>query len=162
MPTIIDLDLVGDGTVDFSGPTLEGQTFTYPESGLFFPTVMLTDTDGNQHAASAVVQVYDQAALDALLQAKWTGIKDALRTGDVARAVTFTHTAARAAYEAQLTRFSPATLANIDRYMTTIQLVEVGPGGAQYEMLRHRNGRTLSFAVWFQLDQDGLWRLRRF
>jgi hypothetical protein len=40
--------------------------------------------------------------------------------------------------------------------------VEVGFGGAEYEMLRVRDGQTLSFAVWFQLDQDGLWRLRRF
>jgi hypothetical protein len=46
--------------------------------------------------------------------------------------------------------------------MTSIQLVEVGFGGAQYEMLRQRGDETLSFAVWFQLDHDGLWRLRRF
>jgi hypothetical protein len=46
--------------------------------------------------------------------------------------------------------------------MTTIRLVEVGPGGAQYEMLRDLDGQTLSFAVWFQLDRDGLWRIRRF
>jgi hypothetical protein len=29
-------------------------------------------------------------------------------------------------------------------------------------MLRQRDGQTRSFAVWFQLDLDGLWRLRRF
>ncbi|MFQ5962484.1 MAG: hypothetical protein ACE5MG_13925 [Candidatus Methylomirabilales bacterium] len=162
VPTAIDLDLVGDGNIDFSGPSLEGQTFTYPEPGLFFPTVTFTDLDGNQFTASTVVQVDDQAALDTLLQAKWTGMKQALRAGEAARAVTFIHTAARAAYESQLARFSPATLANIDQYITTIQLVEVGPGGAQYEMLRDRNGQILSFAVWFQVDQDGLWRLRRF
>ncbi len=46
--------------------------------------------------------------------------------------------------------------------MTTISLVGVGFGGAQYEMLRDRDGQTYSFAVWFQIDQDGLWRLRRF
>ncbi|MFQ5803423.1 MAG: PKD domain-containing protein [Candidatus Methylomirabilales bacterium] len=162
VPTAIDLDLVGDGIVDFSGPSLEGQTFTYPEPGVFFPTVTLTDAKGNQHTGTTIVQVYDQAALDALLQAKWTGMKGALRAGEVARAVTFIHTAARAAYGSQLARFSPATLANIDQYITTIQLVEVGPGGAQYEMLRDRNGQILSFAVWFQVDQDGIWRLRRF
>lgn len=162
MPTSINLDLVGDGTVDFSGPSLEGQTFSYLEPGLFFPTVTLTDADGNQHTASAVVQVYDQPTLDALLQAKWTELKEALRAGEVARAVTFIHTAARASYESQLARFSPATLTNIDQHITTIQLVEVGPGGAQYEMLRDRNGQILSFVVWFQVDQDGIWRLRRF
>jgi hypothetical protein len=162
VPTVIDLDLVGQGAVDFSGPTLDGQVFTYDHPGIYFPTVTVTDADGNQFSAGAVVEVDDQAALDAFLQAKWAGIKDALRTGDVAGAVTFIHSEARATYQAQLTRISLATLATIDQYMTPIQLVEVGPGGAQYEMLRDRNGQTLSFAVWFQRDQDGLWRLRRF
>ena len=162
VPTAIHLDLVGDGAIDFSGPSLDGQAFTYDHPGIYFPTVTLTDADGNQFSTGAVVEVDDQAALDTFLQAKWAGIKDALRAGDVAGAVTFIHSEARATYQAQLTRISLATLATIDQYMTPIQLVEVGPGGAQYEMLRDRNGQTLSFAVWFQRDQDGLWRLRRF
>jgi len=162
VPTTIALDLQGDGTVDFTGSSLEGQTFTYTQSGLFFPKVTVADSQGNQVTASAIVQVDDRAALDALLQAKWTGMKDALRVGDVARALTFIHTNTRAAYQGQLSRFSIIALANIDLYITSIQLVEVGPGGAQYEMLRDRNGQTLSFAVWFRTDQDGIWRLRRF
>jgi len=162
VPAAIHLDLVGDGSVDFSGPSLDGQAFTYDHPGIYFPTVTLTDADGNQVSTGAVVEVDDQATLDTFLQAKWAGIKDALRAGDVAGAVTFIHSEARATYQAQLTRISLATLATIDQYMTPIQLVEVGPGGAQYEMLRDRNGQTLSFAVWFQRDQDGLWRLRRF
>jgi len=162
VPTTIALDLQGDGTIDFTGSNLEGQTFTYAQPGLFFPRVIVTDASGNQFTASAIVQVDDQVALDALLQAKWTGMKDALRVGDVARALTFIHTNTRTAYQGQLSRFSITALANIDLYITSIQLVEVGPGGAQYEMLRDRNGQTLSFAVWFRTDQDGIWRLRRF
>ncbi len=46
--------------------------------------------------------------------------------------------------------------------MTAIRLVELGFGGAQYEMLREDDGETLSFAVWFQVDHDGVWRLRRY
>lgn len=158
----IELDLDGNGTIDFRGVNLEGQAFTYSQPGLYLPTVTVTDAQGTRLTASTLVQVYDQTALDTLLQAKWTALKDALRVRDIARAITLIHTDTRAAYEAQLTRFSPATLANIDRYMTTIQLIEVGPSGAQYEMLRERNGQVLSFAVWFQVDGDGLWRLRRF
>jgi hypothetical protein len=162
VPTAIDLDLQGDGGVEFSGPTLDGQSFTYLQPGIFIPTVRVTDANGNQFTARAVVQVLDQAALDTLLQGKWTGLKDSLRAGDVVRAVPFIHTDTRAAYQTLFSRFSLGTLANIDRWMTTIQLVETGPGGAQYEMLRDRNGQTLSFAVWFRVDTDGIWRLRRF
>ncbi|HSF07242.1 MAG TPA: hypothetical protein VLG10_15775 [Methylomirabilota bacterium] len=156
------LDFDGDGAVDFTGQSLEGQTFTYQQPGIYTATVRITDERGGVHTTATVVPVSDQAALDARLQAIWHGLKDALRAGDLARASTFIHSETRAAYADQLNRFSPTTLASIDTHMTTIQLVEVGPGGAQYEMLRDRDGQTLSFAVWFQLDQDGLWRLRRF
>ncbi len=142
VPTAVELDLDGDGAVEFSGTSLDGQTFTYLDPGLFLPTVRITDANGNQFTARAVVEVLDQAALDALLQAKWTGIKDTLRAGDVAQAVAFIHTETRPAYEAQLGQLNPVALAGIDQYMTTIQLVEVGPGGAQYEMLRDRNGQS--------------------
>ncbi len=158
----IALDLEGNGSIEFQGPSLEGQSFLYPAPGLYLPTVTVTDPSGATYTATALLQVYDLTALNANLQAKWQGLKDALRVGDVARATTFIHSDTRAVYQAQFARFSAATLANIDQYMTTIQLVEVGFGGAQYEMLRQRGGQTLSFAVWFQLDQDGLWRLRRY
>ncbi len=158
----VALDLEGDGTADFQGTSLEGQTFIYSQPGVYTPTVQVTDLQGQAHSAVTIVQVLDQASLDARLQAVWQGLKDALRSGDVARAATFIHGDARARYQAQFTRFSPATLANIDQYMTTIQLVEVGFAGAQYKMRRERNGKVLSFAVWFQIDQDGRWRVRRF
>jgi hypothetical protein len=72
------------------------------------------------------------------------------------------HSDTRDRYQDQFTRFGPSILANIDQYMTTVQLVEVGFAGAEYEMFRVQDGQTLSFAVWFQIDQDGRWRVRRF
>ena len=78
------------------------------------------------------------------------------------RAVSFLHSETRDAYADQLRLLQPQTLASIDTYLTAIQLVEVGPKGAEYEMLRDRDGVTLSFAVWFRVDQDGIWRLFRF
>jgi hypothetical protein len=60
-------------------------------------------------------------------------------------------------------QLSPATLANVDQVLTGISLVEVGFGGAKAEMVRPRPGQpSQRFTVWFQLDLDGLWRLRRF
>lgn len=158
----IALDFDGNGSVDFEGDNLDGRTFTFTRPGLYTSIVQVTDDQGKVHTAATLVQVSDPAVLDARLQAVWQGLKDALRSGDLSRARTFIHSEARTAYADQLNRFNPATLANIDRHMTAIQLVEVGPGGAQYEMLRERDGQPFSFAVWFQLDQDGLWRIRRF
>jgi hypothetical protein len=158
----VALDADGDGTAEFQGPTLDRQTFTYGQPGVYTPTVTVTDLQAQVHTATTLVHVYDRPALDARLQTIWQGFKDALRVGDVTRALAFLHGDTRDAYETLLRQFSAATFADIDRHLTTIQLVEVGFAGAQYEMLRQRDGETVSFAVWFQLDADGMWRLRRF
>ena len=158
----VALDSQGSGSPDFQGPALDGQIFVYAQPGVYVPTVQVTDPQGQVHTAMTLVEVYDRQTLDARLQAAWRGLKDALRGGDVARALTFIHSDTRVRYEQLWTQLGPAILTQIDQYMTSIQLVEAGFGGAQYEMLRQRGDETLSFAIWFQLDRDGLWRLRRF
>ena len=158
----IALDTTGSGRVDFEGQSLDGVEFTYAQPGVYTPRVAVTGSDGRTHTASTLLQVYEAATLDARLQAIWRGVKDSLRTGDVVRAGALMHSHARGGYESLWRQLGPSVLSRIDQYMTTIRLVEVGFGGAQYEMLREEGGELLSFAVWFQLDVDGLWRLRRF
>jgi len=158
----VEVDFEGDGTVDARMAGLEGLTFTYPRPGVYVPTVRVTDAAGRVAVAAAVVVAYDLAALDARLRAAWQGFVDALRAGDVARALEGIHHDARDRYATVLTLLGPAGLAGVDRLLTAIQLVAVGYGGAEYEMLRERDGQVVSFAVWFQMDRDGLWRLRRF
>ena len=158
----IALDADNNGTADFQGAALDRFPFTYTRPGVYVPTARVTDNQGITHNAMTVVHVMDQAAMDARLQTVWKGFKDSLRAGDLIGALRFLHSSTRSQYEAQLTRLSPAALAGIDQQMTGIQLVELGFGGAEYEMLRPQDGQMRSFAVWFNVDHDGLWRLRRF
>jgi hypothetical protein len=155
-------DADGDGRPDSQERDVTGVTFTYSRPGIYAPRVEVKDTEGKSRSAATIVQASDRTALDARLQFVWDSFKAALKPGDVARAMEFLHSSTRDRFREQLGRMSPAALANIDRTMTAIRLVEVGFGGAQYEMLRQQDGRTHSFPVWFQLDRDGLWRLRRF
>ena len=96
------LDIDGDGHVDFDGPALEGRTFTYSAPGLYFPVVKVTDAQGAISTARAVVQVMDQAGLDAVLQPKWAALRDALSRADVPAAVGMFASASRDAYQDQL------------------------------------------------------------
>jgi hypothetical protein len=158
-------DADGDGRSEAqggSGVPFTGATFTYSRPGIYAASFAGTDLQGAARSALAVVQVFSPTDLDVRLQFVWSSIKTALKSGDVARAVEFLHSDTRDRYRQQFDRMDRTTLANIDQTMTTIRLVEVGFGGAEYEMLRPRDGKTYSYAVWFQLDRDGLWRLRRF
>jgi hypothetical protein len=68
----------------------------------------------------------------------------------------------RETYQTLWNQLPLAALANIDQIMTTIRLVRVDFGSAEYEMLRDEQGEAFSYGAWSELDQDGLWRLRNF
>ena len=159
--TTIELDFDGNGTIDLTGPTLDGQSFTYIQPGLYFPTANVTDTRGNRFTATTLVQVHDVAALDTLLQGKWRAMKDALRAGDIARAVTHIVADSRADYEAAFGVIA-ARLPNIGAILTDVGLIEVRNDSAIYEATRTDGGVVKSFEVRFALDDDGVWRIEAF
>jgi hypothetical protein len=157
----VALDLEGNGSVDFQGTSLEGQTFTYGTPGLYFPTVTVTDSTGTTQTSTAMLQVYDLTSFDALIQPKWQGIKDALRQGDIPRALTFITARSRARYD-EAFRIIVARLPNIDSILTDVTLVEVRNGSALYQATRTDAGVPKLFDVRFALDEDGIWRIEAF
>lgn len=157
----ISVDFDGDGTVDLTGPSLDGQIFTYPKPGLYFPTATITDAQGHQVTTRALIQVYDQAALNTSLQAKWAAMKDALRGGDIGKALNFVALNDREGYIPLLTALGPQ-LSNIDRILTDISAVSFDGDRAEYQMIRVDNGVRISHFVLFVKDLDGIWRLKFF
>jgi hypothetical protein len=157
--TQISLDLNGDGTVDFQGTTLEGQTFLFEEPGLYYPTVIATDNTGLTRTAVALIQVYDPASFDALLQAKWQGFKNALRVGDIAGALLFIAQAKRNEFQ-EIFQNLTVPLSAIDQVLTSIQFVQFRGNTAEYETLRTDERGELSYLARFVLDSDGIWRIR--
>ena len=161
--TSIAVDFEGDGTIDFEGePATDNLYFTYAQAGIYIPTLRLTTPDGQVLTRRGLVEVYDPARLDARLQAVWAGFKDSLRKGDVAAAVSFIAAERRAGWGEYFASLSPDAFEDVDLVFTAIALVGAGYGGAQYEMVAERGGLIYSYAVWFQIDADGRWRLWRF
>ncbi len=160
LPTHVALDADGDGHTDFEGATLEEQSFTYSQPGLYFPTASVTTTQGKR-TVRTIVQVFDANALDALLQAKWHALKDALQREDIAQALTHIGSRSRARYQEVFQTLTPP-FPDIDTILTTIRLQEIRDGEARYEMLRPAGAMTKSFEVRFHIDDDGIWRLTSF
>jgi len=156
----VELDADGDGTSDLVAAAGD-LAFTYVRPGLYVPVLTVTDPAGAQVTARALVHVYDEAALDGLLQARWRALKDALRQGDLDAATRQIALRSRARYSAifrELVQDLPA----VDTILTDLTLVEVRPAEGIYEMLRVDAGVTKSFEVRFRLDQDGIWRVWSF
>jgi hypothetical protein len=160
--TQIQLDGNGDGTIDFTGTTLNGITVTFAEPGLYFPTVQVTDTSGIVFTASAIVQVLDIVQLDAQLKAKWDGMKNALRSGNTALAVSYTLASKRTSYQAV---FDDLTIpfSDIDQMLGNISYVSIQGLHVKYSMLRNEGvDGNVAYMVLFSLDEDGVWRISYF
>jgi hypothetical protein len=163
VPARIELDFDGDGRTDFDGPTLDGQTFTYSGPGLFYPRVRVVDDQGAGFTATGLVQVLDPAALEPLLQARWSGLRDALSRSDVPAAVALFAGASRDAYRDQLAALAGVgALAQVAADLGAITAVKVLDRAAEYELRAVQRGTLYSFHVLFVIDTDGVWRLRVF
>ena len=161
--TQVSIDFDGDGTIDFEGqPAEEARAVTFEQPGIYLPTVRFVGDDGAVVTRRGLVEVYDRTALDAQLQTTWNAFTAALGRSDADAAVSFIVAERRQAWADYLRGVSADALADVDRLFTAITLVDVGSGGAQYEMVAERDGLLYSYAVWFQLDSDGRWRLWQF
>jgi hypothetical protein len=160
-PATIQVDSLGNGAIDFVGPRLTEQAFTYAQPGLYVPVVSVIDGQGQRATVPGVVQVFDRAGLDALLRAKWATLKDALRRGDIAQALTQISERARSRYQQALTALIP-DLPGVDTILTDVKLVRTRGPEAIFEMSRADAGILKSFEVRFHVDADGFWRVRSF
>ena len=156
----IAIDQDGDGDTEFQGTTLEGLRFTYTQPGVYLATATVTGLAGTERA-SAIIQVFDRAELEQLLQAKWLAMKNRLRTGDVAGAVQFISTGARDRYRTAFEAIA-ADLPEIDSILTPITLVRVWGPEVTFEMQRSDAGVVKNFEVRFGVDNDGFWRITAF
>ncbi len=157
----ITLDLRGTGAIDFRGPTLEGFAFTYDASGVYLPTVTVTSPAGVTYTATVLVQVFDRTAFGARLRGRWAAMKDALRRGNVTRALDAIATRARDDYR-QLLSNLVVPLDQIDQVLTDITLVDLDEFQAECEMIRVDDGVPISHFVQFVRDVDGIWRVKFF
>ena len=157
----LQADFDGNGAADFAGPRLDGQVFTYTQPGLYTPLVTVIDAQGHRATVPAVIQVFDRAILDGLLQSKWMALRDALRRGDVGQALTQISARARSRYQQAFTTLTP-DLPAVDSILTDLRFIRVRGPEAIFEMSRIDAGIRKSFEVRFHVDADGFWRVRSF
>ena len=157
----LQADFDGNGAADFAGPRLDGQVFTYTQPGLYTPLVTVIDAQGHRATVPAVIQVFDRAILDGLLQSKWMALRDALRRGDVGQALTQISAGARSRYQQAFTTLTP-DLPAVDSILTDVRFIRVRGPEAIFEMSRTDAGILKSFEVRFHVDADGFWRVRSF
>ena len=129
--------------------------------GIYYFTAEATDDQSNTYTDTIAVVVLDQAQLDALLRAKWNGMKTALINGDTEQAVGYFSISSRTVFQQQFTALS-SVLPQVVGDMGEISLIDVLKNRIVYDLRTIRNNETYSFQLLFIQDEDGIWRIRNF
>lgn len=157
----IELDGNGDGIIDFVGNNLNNQAVSFTTPAIYYPTVRVTEPSGITRNETSLIQVLDQEQLNSMLLSKWQSMKNALRQGNVALAVSHIVGRRRATYQTMLNALT-VPYANIDQVLANISFVEQRGIEAEYRMTVVEGGFQYSYLVLFAIDEDGVWRIKFF
>ncbi len=159
------LDPTGSGTFGPPASSLDGAQSTYATPGLYYPVLRATDDQGASYVVTTVVSVLNQAALDAILQARWTGLKASLMVGDTAVALQHFLEHDRPSYAALFTA-AAAHLQALGADMPALQPVYFTESVAKYRLRRQQQVGgsllTITHYIYFSVDADGTWRIDSF
>ncbi|MCA9454006.1 MAG: PKD domain-containing protein, partial [Nitrospira sp.] len=160
----IQWDFQGDGIIDAQGQDLHEQSVTFTQPGLYLPKVSVTDTMGNRFDATAVVQVLDPGAFEAMLNHEWSGMMEALAQGEIEQALLFIALSKR-----EVMRHDWTVLKDHLDELAAIFAVPLHLTDGQGTRVVAQASAPLAFGpiqfpleVEFILDTDGQWRIRNF
>ena len=107
----------------------------------------------------------NKADLDELLRAKWSGMKSKLALGEIEQALSYFREGSKEDYRQIFTALA-ANLPRLVSGMQDIEMIGAEDGRAKYRIRRVHavDGKpvTITYNIYFILDEDGLWKLDRF
>lgn len=159
--TAYKVDFDGNGTIDLEQTTDEGIARTYDTQGLYYPTVTIEDSVGNIYTETTVINVLSKDGMDTLLKGKWKGMKEGLQSGDITTALTYFAEGSQERYHGIFNALQ-GNLAEIAANMQEIGLIYIKDGIAKYRIRRQEEAGEITYYIYFQLDTDGLWKIRQF
>ena len=129
--------------------------------GVYTFTATAQAADGHTYTDSIAITVINKAQLDALLKAKWEGMKVAMLAGNIEGAVGYFAESSQNSFRQHFTQLY-TKLSEIVADMGLLRMVRVREHFAEYDLRTTRNGTTYSFQVLFIHDLDGIWKIRSY
>ncbi|MEK7845772.1 MAG: PKD domain-containing protein, partial [Nitrospinota bacterium] len=160
--SIYNMDFEGDGNIDYTGSTFDNINHAYVTEGIYYPTVVVTDSQGIQYSDTIAIVVLNKNDLDALLKAKWNAMKTALANQDVNTALNYFTEETKQHYNELFTALQPS-LPQIVQDMQGIELISLKNNSAKYRIRRDDlyGGQTETFTyyIYFMVDDNGIWKI---
>lgn len=155
------LDYEGPGEVEVVTTSTGEYAVKLAKEGIYNFTARATDTAGILYEDRAVVIVFSKEEVDAVVTAKWEGMRAKLGRSDIDGALMSFHESKKERYRWVFNALGPA-LPKLAEEMADIQLIDCGKHTAEYDLRTVRNGKTYSFQLLFIKDSNGLWKIGSF
>ena len=166
-------DITEEPQFTYSGPGSVSRTelddennciVTINTPGLYYLTATV-ENDGNTYSDMVGIMVMDEAMLDALLKAKWNGMKTALIDGDKEGALTYYQEGSKERYQ-EIFNVLADNISAIASDMGEIELVYVNEKIAKYRIKRQETiqGQVydITYFIYFNKGLDGIWKIESF
>jgi len=158
----VDLTDTGSGAVEYTDGTETHERFVHvSDEGVYFISAevsgggtVLTDTIG--------IVVHDRNELDGLLRGKWEALRTALGNDDIDAAVRDVSGRTRQVYTNAFGYLSDEQRNTLVTELGDIRFIRMQGGSVEYDIQMERAGVHRSFALLFEIDEDGLWKISRF
>ncbi len=154
----------GPGPVDqLASADPDEYIYRMTTEGIYLFTVVAAGPDGILYQDTVSVAVLSATRIDALLRAKWEGMKEALSNQDIEAATSYFASHARETYKRLLEGLKPL-LPQIAEELnrTAVDRISIKNNVAIYEIIVSRNGTAFSFQLQFIRDDDGVWKIFKY
>jgi hypothetical protein len=131
---------------------------TFTVAGTYATVVDISDEHGTTASRTLVVVARSFADADAELRATYDTFTERLRTGAIPEALQFVTPALHADYQEMFETMGPGVGAAVDQ-LGFLDSGPIGPGLAEYALVRGVDGVPTVFFVYFVQGADGLWRV---
>jgi hypothetical protein len=151
----------GPGEVDFTGCTsYDDCRASMTAEGIYHFTATGAGPDGNTYQDTVAVTVLSRTEIDALLKAKWEGMKGALLGGDTEIALTQFVDIEREKYRQIFLELGTAELRLILSGTVSLVLYTMSGRIAECGVSRVESGGAYFYPVIFVKGEDGIWKIR--
>lgn len=156
---------IGPGVVEvLENPTPEEYRVRMTTEGIYYFTARVDYQDKTCTDTIAIIVLY-QAELDAMLRAKWEGMKTSLINNNIEGALNYFHESSKQDYQ-EIFNLLRARLPHIVSAMREIELIYSEDRLAKYRIKREEmvQGQTydITYYIYFIRDFNGLWRIDTF
>ena len=163
--TTYQIDFEGNGIIGYSGTTFDDVRYRYTTAGIYYPTVTITDDQGNHYTDTTAITVLNKTEIDALLKSKWEGMKAALLSSNVENALMYFVGESKEQYR-QAFNFVLSSISSIVNPMQNIELVYLKDAVAKYRIRRVQiiegSSQEITYYIYFVKDNDGIWKIEKF